>query len=172
MFRIIVALFSLLSLVLAGPTEYDQVHTWMPRNYCNDPVSKYLVPGGQDLVSDLVVGRKKASTEVVPARVRTSTLKARYNGQNHAGTTSRDYDFLVAPEGVTFGWIPSKNGLSEPGAVAAGTDADGESVIVCRGNTTSGLIIGSLYPSKGLCYIWPENTSKVLLSDYEVLVSN
>ncbi|KAH8327833.1 hypothetical protein KR067_000884, partial [Drosophila pandora] len=150
-------------------------HTWMPKDYWSwPPSSKNTVFGGKDLVSDLVVGRRKVNAEIVPARIRIEGTAgiARYNGQNHAGTICNGYDFLVATEGVTFEWIKSENGRLEPGAVAAGTNEHGESVIVCRGPTTSGVIIGFLYPSKGLCYIWPEHKPMVRLSEYEVLVSN
>jgi hypothetical protein len=90
-----------------------------------------------------------------------------WGGAEHA---VRSYEVLVGSHG-SYSWTRASGGGVPPGALAAGREANGDPLYICRGNFQGGVHPGKVRQAFGACNVpWGGGEHKV--NPYDVLMGN
>lgn len=148
----------------------DTEQVWVAGNLSYTIPTNAIVGGYDPYGYPTYVGRVKAGTDILPARVVVESGTAYYNTATTSGK-SLIYDFLVAERNVHYVWQRSYDGFYENNAVAVGTTPKNERVYICRSKCDGGILIGTLLLSQKMCIIKHESLSLNKFAKYEVLVA-
>ncbi|EDW79610.1 uncharacterized protein Dwil_GK20578 [Drosophila willistoni] len=151
------------------PSAYDTENVWVAGNLSYPFPSNAILGGFDPYGYKIYVGRVKYSSDILPARVVAETGTANFN-TDYTSSKAFLYDLLVSTGNNTYGWARSFDGFYEKNAVSVGTSAKSEPTYICRAKTDGGIIFGTLYLTKKLCYIKSDTLSMRTFDKYEVLI--
>ncbi|CAG9135337.1 unnamed protein product [Plutella xylostella] len=141
-------------------------YRWVPGciSQCSIPPGALRVGSDAD-GAEIYAGRCHHEGDIIPAKVIPSknACYISYGGEE----VFKDQFELLVP--AMFSWQFSTNGAVPPGAVMAGTTADGETLYYGRVTHDGCTTPGKIHPSHETCY-YPFDGEERSSSEYEVLV--
>lgn len=122
--------------------------------------------GGFDGSEQLYIARTQHEGDVIPGKLHPShgVCYVAYGGGEHGHS---EYEVLCDGSGI---WVPVNDGNIPTNAVAAGSTADGEPLMIGRATHDGTITVGKVQPSHGCCYI-PYGGEELAYKEFEIFCS-